>query len=477
MKFKILMILTSILFTSASFADVVFLDFNFNPLEVEAARKAAEARGEKFHTFPVFEKSDLERIKHLTKRNKYFHRAWLKDYDAGKTWDEPQESFDVKRELDRFKYKYMIDKYSVSEFLKENVSEGEVSSLVISGHSEGTSYFGSMGEVDFDDLNDILVDQKLKDNLKSVYLWGCFTGTPGAMLMWRENFPFLNAVAGFEGRSPLGDMKNSYELLEKLMVKEGHISNQMQMKDLSREVRAINYEYITGLTYMQGGCFVSGLRKKETRYVWEIPEDCKGKVTMLLTMQKNLYIPFARGDKELPNPDDGTTELRRFYDTLQGSFHCLDHCKSAKQKEEMGEAFATDQDAHNYSEKKLPCPGEVIRLIKFEHIANNFKVYHQEALDLLNNIAVNHNISSCANLFNESGADALNIFANNKQRSSRCISDMRGSEVLKTIPEQELKKLQRMLTHSARLTGNLTSCVPFSWIEDQITPATPSSCL
>jgi len=447
------------------------LDFNFSEKEVEAARNAAEARGERLIVYPRIAKEDRLKLRGIMKKKAQYHREWLRAYDAGKEWQKPVEADLVEEQLERLQYEYSVDAHNLRKMIAEEIKPGQLSSVVISGHSEGQTIFGSVGAIEFFELEKILKETKVKEDIRSVYLWGCFTGTAGAMLRWRENYPDLDVVAGFEGRSPLADLKNSYELLEKLMIKEAEVNMEKTIVGVSRVVRSVNYEYLTGLTYLQGNCFVSGLRKKKTANILDLPDDCIGRVTFLLTKQHDSYLPFQNGERNLPNPDEGNNDLRHFYDNLQESLHCIDHCKTDEELELLPKSgFEDDQDAHNYDEKKLPCPGDVIKLIKFEHILENMNQKYSHEIKLFQEkikaVAPDRE-DKCLSLFKLQGNSVRSGINEKIDDFVQCFYLVPASK----MTTQERDDLRTLFQSTWHILKNTNQCVPLSWIDKQTNPS------
>ena len=207
---KLLLGLLFIIITNFNtvYADILFLDLNNSPKEIEAAKKAAKQRGEKLIVFP--------------------ERAMR--YPA-----------DIEQNLNQ----------KLTE-LKSKNQQNKISSLIISGHDGNGHFTGSKGSMSYSDFANILESHpELKESVKSLYLWGCYTATPGSIINnWKPTFKNLDVIIGYDGSAPANDKLAGHNYLADALVKEKKMTSAKTDKQLKRKI--IDYSLFSILTNIGG---------------------------------------------------------------------------------------------------------------------------------------------------------------------------------------------------------------------------------
>jgi len=267
MKNSFLILLTSLI-SGQGFCDVLFIDLNFSDKEVAVAREAAEARGENLIVVPDMPTQTRRKLRGMYENVSRLHAeaqksertiASLKD----KLARDPSLSTDAISKLMKvdpqqagikLDQSLKINSQIASEMLSgskllvdlrdrkadyealrgQNVdfknlpaqvdaqisqlqkNGSKVSSLLISGnHTE--SYFGEAGEIKFKDISNLNKKYPgVLSDVRSAYLWGCYTATVDEVEKWRGEFPSVNVV-GFDNRSSTQRNQYNMSFLKKAM--------------------------------------------------------------------------------------------------------------------------------------------------------------------------------------------------------------------------------------------------------------------
>lgn len=113
----------------------------------------------------------------------------------------------------------------ICDFLA-NVDTSRVHSLVISGHDGGGNFDGEVGKLPRPAIQEIFSANRLQ-NLKGVYLLGCYSNVKHEALIWNDLFSQAKIIAGFDNKSPLnGDARNA-NLLNDLITIETDVPNEL----------------------------------------------------------------------------------------------------------------------------------------------------------------------------------------------------------------------------------------------------------
>lgn len=134
-----------------------------------------------------------------------------------------------------------ILRLKVTELEKRGVS---VSSLVISSHDGGGVFQVTFGQTSVEHISDLTKnDPDFKANLKSVYMMGCYTATTDQVVRWKNDFPSIQMVAGYDSMAPLRDATEGWNYLQDVMTLEAKIvgsKDKSKMESALKQVRDIN---------------------------------------------------------------------------------------------------------------------------------------------------------------------------------------------------------------------------------------------
>ncbi len=298
---------------------IVFVDLNRAPAEIREAQRAADQRGQKLVVFPD---------------------------PASRVW---------------------ADVGAFKGFLQQLVRKDQHPvALIFSGHSGGKSFFGERGNLSLKEVKQAfqavpkLPDQSaLRDSVRSVYLFGCYTGTFGSVRLWREQFPKAGVLVGFEQSAPSKAQTASSALIGDLVAREQQLTQKRDLKAVEKLFREIQYSNQVSLAVCLNDQYVSQSARLNFQ---EYTKHCPREVFQSLRVTcKQLYFPYLTCDpgfEDLPT-DTHSSVLRDVYNRLRRYEHC--------EREFMSMA--------------LPSPEDVVRLIFFRNVVSNFEMYFRPELE------------------------------------------------------------------------------------------------
>ncbi|MDP7321226.1 MAG: hypothetical protein QF441_11485 [Bacteriovoracaceae bacterium] len=281
MKRIILFYLFCFNYTLLASETVLFIDTNSNEIEISEAKAEAKRLGKKFISYP-----------------------------------NQDESFDQSKAY---------------ELLKKT----PFSTLIVSGHNGGGAISGDNGYISPSEIQTAVADNPfVKDNMQTLMLLGCNTSNPGKINTWRNIFPNLRILAGYDGTAPEQDKPAGISYIKEVLRHKDHLYRLADEKKLERAVR--NFEHIY---YLQAGLYINKINCRdedttETEYIFRPTlDDTSQRFTQLnlkecdariQQFQEELYPRYlAYFDGELAHPtEESAEELRHIYNFLQQFEHC-----------------------------------------------------------------------------------------------------------------------------------------------------------
>lgn len=304
-----------LLAVSAARADVLFIDLNNGPGEIAAAQKAAARRGEKLIVYKGLKRGP----------NSQSHPIFTEN--------------NLAEDLNRV----------IGELKTKNIS---LSSLVISGHDGNGHFMGANGDINADELTQIFENNSpVGENVRSLYLWGCYTATPGALDQhWKKTLPNVDMVAGFDGSAPANTQKASADFLQDTLEKEKALT---QLKD-ENEVQKALKKMKSGTQITAALCVKDKWASNKDKV--DIEQRKKECTEQFLDDPKlSRFECYLRGKPECPNVPENTQsgEIRQIYNFLQSHSIC--------------DSFLRGRD------RNFPSRDTTLRLIFFENVRRNFQ--------------------------------------------------------------------------------------------------------
>lgn len=288
---------------------VLFVDTNNSPKEIEGAAKAACERGNAFRKFPDKTPAEIDKLK-------YWQRGELV---TPKTLS-----------------------YELAKLAYQNIA---VSSMVVSGHDGGGKVHGEYGGVNkYEVIEGLKKAYKgkahLLNEMKSVFMWGCWSMGPSEVDVWKKELPNLKLAAGFMDMGPLNTTEASHSVLNGLLVREKKLIAEADTKKLKRAIQGIpNINVTLASVYTDAACGdmlyyqtqgdsdahydneENPLFKSGTHFIdFDENFSCKGMAPQIEKTRKEL-IKYFYGEKPLPEDKPGS-EIREIYSFIRHTAKC-----------------------------------------------------------------------------------------------------------------------------------------------------------
>ncbi len=320
-------------------ADILFLDFNGSDTEIKVAQKVARSRGEKLHVLPEVSPEHRNAIAAQE------HRIYLKEsklkklnrriYELQGT-HVPQKLLDerhalaeevhaLKAERTRLANAAKVDTATLRKQLQDTVSQrlsSPITSLIISGHSNGAAYFGNFATVGPRTFKDLFSSvPELQSHLSGVYLWGCYSATRANTIAWKEKLPDADFFLGFHGQAPSNLTTGSPTLLESALSLEKSLASASTPRAAERALKAIKESAFYPLAALIHQNHV-GIKIPTTAISAE-DVSCAEEFAILDHEYRTVYLRNYEG--RTPGGEvetSNSSELRRFYNRYQANQHC-----------------------------------------------------------------------------------------------------------------------------------------------------------
>ncbi len=450
--------------TSAG-ANVLFLDMNNSPKEIEAAQQAAKKSKRQLVVYPEVPDSVRTKITNADQKIAKLIRTRDKkckkmDSDFCKNLNEEiGTNLKGREELAK---PYKISKEGLTEFLKKQKAAGMAfPSLVISGHDGTGSFSGHFGRLGDLELANILNDSEMANDVRTIHLWGCYTTSPGSlMLNWKKHFPNISLFTGYDGRAPLNDKPAGWQYLKGVLEREPALleaENARKLQAMLKKIPGANQ--VTAAIY---SCEDYATLTDSYNFR-DMGPKCE-KLKQEIIESEHIYSCYLKASSdECANPPENTgrSPLRSFYELTQKAVACKD--------------FSEDPIFRNLSRD------QAIRLIFFREVINNFaRIYAAEtaeANEILRSLGAPSHLllEDIPHLSRKEILEKLEGLLQFIQSQSVDLAKLpRPAE----YGEREAK-LQALRSYQRSLTNTLmdlsAGCVPFNWTEPH--KDDPSSCI
>ncbi len=349
--------------TWSAWANILFLDMNNSPKEIEAAAEAAKNSKRELVVYPVVPQKVRSEITALDgKINKLMRTRDKKckkmDSDfCKKTADEIGAKLKQREEMAK---PYKFSKEGLLSFLEEQKKSGKTfPSVVVSGHDGTGSFSGHFGRVGDEELAKIFAQANIHQDVRTFHLWGCYTTSPGSlMLNWKKHFPNISLFTGYDGRAPLNDKPAGWSYLKGVLEKEPallEVENAKKLQAILKKIPGANQ--VTSAIYSCDD-YAS---LTEAYNFQDMGEKCEKFKEQLLADEDTYqcYLKSSREECFDPPANTGRSPLRDYYELTQKAVACR--------------SFSEDPIFRNLSRD------QAIRLIFFREVVNNFsRIYEKE---------------------------------------------------------------------------------------------------
>jgi hypothetical protein len=208
-------------------------------------------------------------------------------------------------------------------------SGAKIQSFTISGHDGGGHFGGLKGTIDRERLSAMLSRHPEINEVKSLLLLGCYTGVQKEILSWKNIFPQVKLIAGYDGSAPLADRPQGHQYLFDLLMKEKNLLIQSEEKKLEKYIK----NNIRGLESLNSAFYLSCTDEKKEKefYYRSLPiksltsfdtKECLEKRDEIEAIIAELN-SYDSGEKEPPK-DTSNGELRKLYNKARRYEHCGD---------------------------------------------------------------------------------------------------------------------------------------------------------
>lgn len=454
----LLTLLSVLFFTNLSIniarADILFIDCNDSPLEVEAAQRAAEERGEQLILLSTVTEERALVIREARAAHAKATRFQKQTcgQGSGSACDEAKKSTaaknsDLQKTLNSVpKLNGAMLRNALNQLKKEGT---QISSLVISGHDGDRQFWGTYADFNETDLEQaFLANKPMGDGIRSMHLLGCYTATTEDFIRgWKKAFPSSMMVAGYGRQAPLGSRPVSGQVLEDLLKKEKALREETDKNELRNIFNGIN-----------GGNFGPSLAVcldrntviSRGRGVRSIDDDINAclvgsKEEEFQTQIYSCYLNAEPGCEAIPSETNESNPLRQAYDFFQETKHCEEVLRGKGRK------------------RAITTLG-VRRLLFDNTVRRNFEKLHRNELALMNKLL-----------------DELGFPAHLRLRGLSGMSRKAFLEVLKGIKEQWNMRMPAPRDAQSGVDSRVLGlgyfidevqkiekgeCVPLSWVED-----------
>lgn len=458
---------------SAARADVLFLDVNNSPKEIEAAEKAAKKSGRKLVVVPDVDKETRARLNDLQRRSNDIQDQKIDICTkAGRNTPECAQITEKYREI-RTAFEALQAEHKISpslieaEIAKRARENKPFSTMIISGHDGTGEFSGVFGEITDQEISGLIAKYPTQANsLRSLHLWGCYTTSPGSLLNnWLHHFPHLSLVSGYDDQAPLNDKPYGWKYLAGVLEKEDELMQATDAKKLQRLLKQIPGANQTHAAIYACGSFASNGDYYELA-------DLALKCDNFISEVKRLADPYLcfKNAKEpgCENPPDQTSQgpVREFYEAL----HKADACRNL----EIG-----DWDNMDFNRD------EVLRLIFYKEVKVNFaRIYGKDLEEIdqyMDKMGVDpkarfKNVGEMSRKEMMEAMEALGKYLQTKTGHEFPLDERsKGSQIKPKAKDlsAEIKPLVALHRSISRTLVNLNSfCVPFNWIEKNASETT-----
>jgi hypothetical protein len=440
--------------------DILFFDLNDSEMEVEAARQAARERGEKVVVVQLVEEEARDRIRELQKEQGVAERAKSLICKPDADSDSCKEA---KKSVARVEWKSYLESKKMKKFGRNELFNAmaavkkqnrDISSVVVSGHDGDRQLWGTYGSFNDHDLEDAMQANKpVADNVRALYLWGCYTATTDDFMRgWKKTFP-NTAIAGFYGQSPLGKRKKSSTLLKDILVKERELLEARDRKELGNIFKSLSD--VNGSSAAM--CVNSDL-VVNARGAHKISDDINICVKGTAEEEKwtkvyQCYFFAEEGCEDVPLETDGTNIIRRAYDYAQKTKHCEEVQKNLEHQRQLS-------------------PLNLRRLLFDANVRGNFELLHVKEISDFNDLVFDLGFPE----------KQLTLIGKNKSKTRGDMSRKEYMERMKDLKNSWNQKKQALKdsdghVHDARVIAmgyyldefdkiQSGSCVPGTWVEE-----------
>ena len=394
---------------SKASADILFFDVNNSPEEIRTAERAAAIRNEKLVVFPPrtpaqqqilvqYDEFEKQKLRVDAPRIEAYRRMDQARAQRAQEAAKPNPNAARLAQLDRVMNENAVKMNQTNQnavaqlaaisakqaalhntvtigpaqlrnldalIASYNVPGKEITSVVFSGHHDFHSYIGVLGTIEKDQVARIFNKYpEAKSSVKSVYGWGCYSGTVAEKDWWLRTFPSVQVVGGFDAGAPGKDRPASLGYLRDSLVKEAELrrlaTDRRTMYDVNR-IRRFVTSY-NGFTMTNAAICTRGVYVGRNTGSFDLSRPnnlCSQDVLSEIVNYTTKFNALLNGQGDIPC-DGSNSWIRKYYNSVRTHQHC---------GSDLGPLQAQFSTYTNGADK-------IIRLIDFKEVMEHFNAYY-----------------------------------------------------------------------------------------------------
>lgn len=270
-----------------------------------------------------------------------------------------------------------VSNENVSKKINEITSTNKIETLIISGHNGGGHFSGSKGSLSREQLENIGKNNpEFKNNVRTVILLGCYTTVISQVHEWRDVFPNVEIIAGFDGAAPLSDRPQGHEYLKELLLKEDQlikVKDLEQIKNVLPSVEQAGFKPAISLCD-QNGCtdkkvYFFSSQDKKFFDLDERKKQCLEKYQEI-KIASDWIKKLKKGIDPRKKPDE---KISKYYSLSRNFDDCYDLLRDDISLDRNIEDFWLDSESY-------------LRLIYSKKVYQNFSKFHQDEIKELKRV-------------------------------------------------------------------------------------------
>ncbi|MGZ3695428.1 MAG: hypothetical protein ACXWQO_15025, partial [Bdellovibrionota bacterium] len=355
-----------LLWVHSAYAAMLFIDVNNSFEEIQTVRQQRKKMGEPEPIIvPEFDLNTAKKLAALKKESKAAWDAYGKLNCSGQVlcsgaFTNPActAARDKGNAIEDKRVALTKDRLSpekISSAIRAAYDKGQkITSVMVSGE-DGGSVFGAYGTLKYDELAETFGKvPELKNDVESLYLWGCYMGTSGRVVYdWKKMFPKSKLIVGFHDSGPADGSPPSLDLLRKTIAAEKSDFRSYDETMVKKFVNGIAVARQMNTSMTINDCYMDRNTLFSLPEMEEIGKQCVKKFPRDLHQKYLCFQNGAEGCGNLPT-DHQAGQLRDYYSFLRTNEYCLNNPGFYK---EIPDA---------------PNPDNVLRLVYFDRIWDNF---------------------------------------------------------------------------------------------------------
>lgn len=368
MKNLLIFTLSCLLTLPIAQADILMADMNGSYSEITSVREAAVIRGEKLIIIPETPEDIRKQSWTLTTemtilKNQYEAKldkmAKYKTTDAQyKKLDSEYQDLTKKYNEKEVKQKKLVSAYQLTDInmpaiiKKLSDKKYKFTSVVMSGHSGGTSIWGINGSISLDPFfKELEKYPAMSSGIIGLYGSACYMMAPGYVNNWVKTMPSLDVCYGYFCTGPGNQTSAACSTIKDALIKQNQLANLKTPNQTSNALWAIDEAKYTNAALYTNGSYanIKGEKDKLSNFL-----DCADAKADIAKEQSDFDQYFNAKDEAHADPsvNSGTTLLRAYYNEVQ------------------------NLSANCRSKLNLPVNNVMLSMIKYQHIKENFQLWY-----------------------------------------------------------------------------------------------------